>query len=81
MFNISQSAMLYARTMNWKSDGEHQEENDDAMSISPQMVYIWESVLQHLYLGERMTLLTICSIIYGGAVAGNVLTLYVVVAR
>lgn len=79
MFNISNSAALYARTMEWKSDGDYEEGTD--MSTSPQMVYIWESMLQELYLEERFALLAICCIIFTLAIVGNILTLYVVVAR
>lgn len=66
--------------MNWKTDGDYQT-GKASTSSAPQVMIVWEKVLQHLYWTERMVFLGFFFVITLFAVMGNLLTLYAVFAR
>lgn len=80
MLNFSRLPIHYARNMNWKTDGDYEAESE-SMSKAPPLMVVWETVLQHLHWGERMTFLVLFWVVAVLAVNGNVLTLYAVFAR
>lgn len=65
--------------MDWKSDDEQSE--SVAMGDMPGFIVVWESGVKHLNPLERFTFLSLVCIISVFAIAGNILTLYVVFVR
>lgn len=80
MYNLTQSSTRYAEIMNWKDEGDYQSVTDSA-SDPPQLMVVWEHVLQHLNFAERIFFLSTYCVIAVFATIGNVLTLYVVFTR
>lgn len=79
MLNFSRSSARYAEIMNG-NNGNYQLGIESA-SDPPQLMVVWEHVLQHLYYGERILFLSIFCGITGFATLGNISTLYVVFTR
>lgn len=81
MFNFSQMRTRYSEIMNWKTDEDYQVKSDAMISDPPPLLIMWESHLRHLYLEERLWFLSWTCIVTVLAVAGNILTLGVIIIR
>lgn len=71
----------YAKSSIQKGADARNSGEGDATSGEPDFLVIWESLAIHLRFHERMIFLSIASFVIALAVAGNLLTLYVVFTR
>lgn len=80
MFNFTHSTNRSAEIMDSRTDADYSDGIDTA-SDPPQLMVVWEHVLQHLNWGERIYFLSIfcCITVFG--TLGNLLTLYVIFTR
>lgn len=71
----------YAKSLIAKGAEAQNSDEGGSTSEQPDFLVIWESLAIHLKFPERMIFLSVASFVIAVAVAGNMLTLYVVFTR
>jgi hypothetical protein len=67
--------------MKWKTDDEDYQVGYAAVPDDPDLQIWWESILDHFEFGERMIFLVFFLFTISFGVIGNLLTIYVAIAR
>lgn len=81
MFNSSHLRLHNAKIIDWKNyGGEVKGKSDGAIDLT-QIEFWWESYLDHLSYGERMSFLVIFCFFVAFGFIGNILTIYVTIVR